>query len=391
MTSLVGPGMKPATYLALSSILLIVDAKDFNKWYPSFGSLDKDVWKPCVENLNNITTSPDYCLKVTNCILSDLAESSKASMSGIGVFLGFTPTVMALIGPSTIELAYLSISRPLLSTLCGCSTAGFFFGRLFPLSGREINLGEGVFDAAKEEEEKEHEQHGDMLKVEDGIYRALTTVKPLRRTVTCFEYALAAGAVANTVHNTYQIALQSVISFSCPRSGMLPFIWNVFSLAIQISILMMGQSLRASYRAPSKSQISESSYLQYIRAWFEHETTLSCNSKLAETFTKPLKRPTSKVIGYFVLRWLGDALLLAQLITGTIVMSSIIFVRSQDALFIVLRYLISCLVVRFIVAFEINGMKHSLRRREKNGHRDSMIPLNSNNSGSGVLGWRATI
>jgi len=50
-------------------------------------------------------------------------------IGGVGVFLGFTSTLLMLMGPSATDIALLSIQRPLLSTLCFCGTAGFYFER----------------------------------------------------------------------------------------------------------------------------------------------------------------------------------------------------------------------------------------------------------------------
>ena len=44
---------------------------------------------------------------------------------------------------------------------------------------------------------------------------------------------------------------------------------------------------------------------------------------------------------------------------GTMLMSSILFVRVLDAALIVLRYLASAFVVRLIVTFESEGMKYA--------------------------------
>lgn len=66
-----------------------------------------------------------------------------------------------------------------------------------------------------------------------------------------------------------------------------------------------------------------------------------------------------KTVSKIVLRWVIDVLLVAQFAMGTILMSSVIFVRIQDATLIVLRYLASAAVVRLIVAFEKAGMKYA--------------------------------
>jgi hypothetical protein len=63
-----------------------------------------------------------------------------------------------------------------------------------------------------------------------------------------------------------------------------------------------------------------------------------------------------------LLRWSFDALIIAQFAMGTLVMSSVYFVRIEDAVAMVVRYLVSALAVRCIVAFEIEGLKYAQGR-----------------------------
>jgi len=65
-----------------------------------------------------------------------------------------------------------------------------------------------------------------------------------------------------------------------------------------------------------------------------------------------------------ILAWLADAVMLAQYIMGTVVLSSILFVRLDDAVSIALRYILSALVMRFIVAFELEGLKQAQATRK---------------------------
>lgn len=378
------PATKYAIYFgAISTLIPVAAAKDFDKWYPWFGARDKVIWGPCVAAYNNMTKgTQDYCLDVTNCIMGGLAETDKAAMSGIGVFLGFTPTVMALVGPSTIELACLSITRPILSTLLGCGTPGFFFGRPFPLSGADMNL-----DEMLQKEAEESEADRDMLKTGNAMYSAIASSKSgfLGPAISFLEYFLAAGAVVNTIHNTYQIASLSLISFSCPHSGVLPYIWNLFSLLIQAYILVLGWSIRAHFNIKSDAAASNGLYswspFGFFKAWLKDETKLCCKTNIKRSAWSSDKQVRESASGHFrgvILRWLGDALQLAQFALGTIVMSSIIFVRSEDAALIVVRYVVSCLVVRCIVAFEVDGMRYSWFRGKKTDTSDaqSMYSLN---------------
>jgi hypothetical protein len=121
-----------ALYFFANSFSPIVLAKDFWKWYPSFGYWEQHTWYHCVAEFDK-SSDAAYCADVTNCILSNLSEAFKAMIGGVGVFLGFTSTRLMLMGPSATDVALLPIQRPLLSTLCFCGTAGFYFERPFLL------------------------------------------------------------------------------------------------------------------------------------------------------------------------------------------------------------------------------------------------------------------
>jgi len=55
--------------------------------------------------------------------------------------------------------------------------------------------------------------------------------------------------------------------------------------------------------------------------------------------------------------WLTDALHLAQFALGTMLLSSVLFLRVQDAIVIVLRYLVSAAAVRVVVEFEVGALR----------------------------------
>jgi len=191
---------------------------------------------------------------------------------------------------------------------------------------------------------------------ERSIYQMMTNSRVVCRVISLLEYVLAVGAVINTVHNSYQVGLRTVISFSCHHSGILPLIWNSFSYAIGFAGLIL---VRWTFWSLSvgKLDLAEGTG-RGLGKWFVTEWT-RCIERPALSYN-PDKAPNiPKTISRVGLTLGIDILLAAQFAMGTMLMSSIIFVRMQDAALIVLRYLASAFVVRLIVTFEGGGMKYA--------------------------------
>jgi len=370
------------SFILLGGILLLlptVVAKDFTKWYPFFNHYEYDQWTLCDSQQTNMDlTSDASCRNITNCILGNLSEDFKAMLGSIGVFLGFTPTLIVLMGPSVMDVALLSLKRPFLSTLLACGTPGFFFDRPFKLLDTESTF----FDTVNSRPD---------MKVE-GEYFARTFNSPLRcKVISWIQYFLSAIAAANTIHNSYQIGLQAVISFSCHTSGRLPLGWYSFSIAIHLlGIVFMHSTLKptgpetnqdtTTYQFPSARDPGPTTkFTKSLKTWLKSEPELCCQQEMPQ-----YKARTGYWVTWGVLvRWSIDILVVAQFAMGTLVMSSVYFVRIEDAVGIVCRYLISAFVVRCIVAFEIEGMKFANGRERREEH--PMTLLTSAEGSSTVL------
>ncbi|KFY90783.1 hypothetical protein V500_04953 [Pseudogymnoascus sp. VKM F-4518 (FW-2643)] len=341
--------------LGVVTLLPAALAKDFTKWYPIFDHWEEKTWTNCVNNATNLS-SESSCGLITNCILDSLPEDFKAMLGSIGVFLGFTPTLISLMGPSVMDIALLSIKRPLLSTFCACGTAGFFFERPFKL----VNTETIFYDTLNS---------GDNIKHEPGFFSWILS-SPLKcRIISITQYILAAAAAANVIHNSYQVGLQAVITFSCHTSGRLPLEWYSFSIATHVLGMLF---MHSSFKITPQSQLENDRGLTSLAAtsaqvpkttkrlirWLSKEPLLGCQREIQRYCARNGPWATWSVL----LRWSMDILVMAQFAMGTLVMSSVIFVRIEDAAGIVCRYLISALVVRCIVAIEINGLKYANAR-----------------------------
>lgn len=350
------PSVMLFVLLGVLTLLPAALAKDFTKWYPIFDHWEKKTWTNCINNETDLTSELS-CRLITNCILGSLPEDFKAMLGSIGVFLGFTPTLISLMGPSVMDVALLSIKRPLLSTFCACGTPGFFFERPFKLVDTETIF----YDTLNS---------GDNIKHEPDFFSRILSSPFKCRIISIIQYILAAAAAANVIHNSYQVGLQTVITFSCHTSGRLPLEWYSFSIATHfLGMLFMHSSFKTipqsqlqndrglTSRAATSAQAPKTTKL--LIGWLSKEPLLGCQQEIQRYCARTGPWVTWGVL----LRWSMDILIIAQFAMGTLVMSSVYFVRIEDAVGIVCRYLISAFAVRCIVAIEIKGLKYANARK----------------------------
>jgi hypothetical protein len=98
-------------------------------WYPQYaGALRGTIRESCCVDFKNYLSesAPDCfslisvtCLsgRVSDCILSNTAETMKANMAAAGVLLGFLPTILSFVGSNTTEAALLGFRSPLFAFL----------------------------------------------------------------------------------------------------------------------------------------------------------------------------------------------------------------------------------------------------------------------------------
>lgn len=286
----------------------------------------------------------------------------KAAMAGTAVFLGFTPTMITLVGSVVSDLGRLSTERPILSTLCACSMIGFSFTRSFEPFNIDLNLNHIPTERSN-------------LHIKDRLYKKSSDTIALKWSISCIQYVLATAAVVNTIHNAYEVGLRSVVSFSCRGSYFLPLLWYCLTPAIQVLILFLVRIVfqEPQYENPNvagEKRSRQSSIMRSLQVWIRSEALL-CSARNPVSHKAPTIRPGGWREGLsLIVPWAITAVLVAQFALGTVVMGSIIFVRTQDATVIVIRFLLSVLLVRCIVAFEVEGMRYA-------GHLPRDSPLSS--------------
>lgn len=159
-----------------------------------------------------------------DCILRTTPEFVKANTGSAGVLLGLTPTLLSLLGPTTAQTAALSIERPFLSSLITIGAPA-----VSPVQ---------LFDNPR----IDHVFHFWTSPATRRLHLAFTTPgakgQPFgqaahlyRSLFAALKNLMALLAVANTMHNSLNLDLRTVVSWRC-NTSFLPFMWNMIIITV---------------------------------------------------------------------------------------------------------------------------------------------------------------
>ncbi|ERF72884.1 hypothetical protein EPUS_08692 [Endocarpon pusillum Z07020] len=243
-------------------------------------------------------------------------------MAGAAVLLGLTPSILAALGPSVEETSSLFIiaRRPLLGMCLAAGTPS-----LYPF--RTVDYKKAV----------------ENLQVRNPHAR-LRRFTPLSQyLVMIFEFILAIGAVANNATNSRQLGLQTICVFA-PQLWYLPILWAFLGI---IAHMYCSWVLWAHINC-------ERPYKTFIN-WLSIQFT-----PVAEL--KPLRvEPCEETLFSVVVSWFVSFNIVCHLIFGTLAFSSLIFITVRDAVTVISRYLISLLVCRAILGYELGVLRAKYR------------------------------
>ncbi|KAJ9653407.1 hypothetical protein H2198_007405 [Neophaeococcomyces mojaviensis] len=287
------------------------------------------------ERLNGFSNK-DGTNSVINCLLENTDEWRKANIASAVVLLGLLPTILGLTGSHVAELAIVGCFRPFLTFFLICAAPGMnpspALTSMDPLS---------ILEARKR-----------------GRGFRLPKWAP-GWVVVLAEYGAVTGALINLIFTLRGIQIGTVISFA-PTHG-LYWIWLIAAYLVFLVgyYALLARVTRNTLRVP------DNRLLQYIWRWSPKICHVLQCLKLEFTTTLPgqdmsltLKRETSFFI---LLSWLNAVGTALHLLLGTILFSSTLFIATGDAFVIGARILASHLVCRIVAAFELAGLRATVR------------------------------
>jgi hypothetical protein len=273
---------------------------------------------------------------VENCILQNAPEWMKANMAAAGVLLSLLPTILSLAGSSSAEIGLLGQRRPFLASLiaAGSSAVSPFW----------------IFETREPDELLcKRSDTGDLL-----ARRELGKIK--RLAILIAQYTLAACAVVNVTHTSWQLGVQTLCSFST-ETTFHPLLWawaavvaHIFgATAVKLRVTIAERAIGSSAPVP-----------RTLRARIRDEFQLSAHQPHASIIRK------RESYAFAFVSWCTSTGTILHLIYGTLTFSSILFISTKDALGVLGRYLISTIVCKVLLNFEIGGMRAVVHGEEAN-------------------------
>ncbi|KAF7560667.1 hypothetical protein G7046_g3482 [Stylonectria norvegica] len=300
----------------------------FTAWERILKSYLADACAVEIDTYRNASiTAPQVGYHVINCILKEMDEFRKAEMSAASVVLGFAPGLLLTLSPSVADTGMLAFRRPGMAFLLAASTTG-----VGPLLAAE-------YLAVKEKMEAPMSQ-GVSVRLGTARVSWLTSV------VSAVEYLVAALAVGNNVALAYQLGVWVVCTWA-PAWTFMPGLWSMFALAMHL-VGWLTLRLRIKFRSVDDSW--QSSKPMPLR-WLLSEVTPSAWA--------PAVKLEEREEGYWFLflaslLYVGSAV---QVLFGTAVLSSLMFLSVRDAAFVVARYIGSALLCKAVLIYELAGMR----------------------------------
>ena len=265
--------------------------------------------------------------RVVDCLLSHITESTKANFASAAVLLGLMPTTLTYVGSNTAETALLALRRPILALLLagGSPTVSPF--RTFEYG----NL--------------------DKLLSKTPIARPFPHLSPGSAVaVVLVEYVFAGIAIINLVHVSWQLSNFAVCSFS-PETAYMPLLWAVLALKVHLF-----NSLATRFCVSLEPAVGS------------YKTEFQLNARLQKAQLKI--QPES--YQFIICSWMTSTTSVLHILFGTVVFSSTLFIGTQDAAYIVLRFIASAVFCRIVLMLELRGMRGVVElKHDLNDHSSS--------------------
>lgn len=307
----------------------------FKNWYPGFRHyLNYQLDHACADaradyyNTSIQHTNCSYCRpqQLANCILNNLDEVTKANAASAAVILGLLPSTLSLVGLSYLDTGLLAHKRPLLAFLLASGSPAVSPIRTY-----------------------DYRDPADILQIYQGAIKSPTLGTGAAIAVSAVEYALAIATVTNLVVATYMLSVRTICSFAAEVAYM-PVIWPFLALLIHF-VGTIALSLRVRFSEPGNQRLSLASI---VRREF-----LPC-SLHPVTELQPKKESAL----FIIIAWCLSTGTVLHLILGTLVLSSLLFISTQDAVMVAAQYLGSTLVCRMILMFELAGLRETVQVKE---------------------------
>ena len=360
-------------FLRISPILLFAQTSyalwnnPYDSWYPvansaSFLHLNDALDTTCRLEVTTYRSNmnDDSCRPVVSCLLGAMTNIAQSDQSGAAVILGLTPTIVSTIGMSCAEMALLFTHRPFLSFLLAFGAPSIFPTR-----------------------PGEYQDPVEVLRMRAGAQKAMLfsgfESRGKALLISLCQYIMVAGAVSNVLQTLVELGTHGIVSFRC-NSTLLPLLWGLWPFCIHaiaaLSYLFSNTLAlsRANHHHQQQQQHEEPNDVirdvPLSRSGFSNEITPCANH------LKPTPITTDEPKTVLALNYLASFLALIHIVFGTLIFSSLLFVSITRAIYIMCRLILSALVCRTVMSFEIAGLRDPhLATRLGDGVETEVIPM----------------
>ncbi|MCJ1319560.1 hypothetical protein MMC15_004896, partial [Xylographa vitiligo] len=304
-----------------------------------------------------------------DCILDAIGPSAQSAFGSALVLLGLTPAILSGVGFTIGEIAYLAVHRPGLSFLLSMGSPMVYSGRVMAYSNPE----------------QAWQHTGSSKLVLNGINPRFGVV------VSVLQYILAIGSVANIFTLTIEICARSILTFDCVDFYK-PILWAVFPILIHLMgtiPYLIGSKRSGNLYASPWLQSDPGTHRQDAQLGSQKKDTLLLNE---ESLQNPAPQPTHASFFWWIKRHIMEETTicacrppvslssntkvplwcvffnstaslvgLVHVVYGTIVLSSVYFIRIEIAIYCIARFIISAVVCRLILIVEFAGMRGDTR------------------------------
>ena len=349
--------------------------KQFDTFYPAYGFIFKKITADnCSDeyhrylaghkNYSDIDwmsgAGPESMLTqpLVDCILNHTSESLKSRMTGAQVLLGVMPTVLAFLGPSHDEIAMLANvgRRPLLAGLVALASPSAYFSRAFAYFEPHEILSQGP-------------RRRKQWCPRDRLTQLM---------ISGLEYCLAVAACANVINNTNQVNLWTINSVSSD-TDFFPGLWLYLALAnyifgcVVFRLRLRGERSQSIGQnvATSRAVAKGAEPVSYVRAstfkaflgWLTKTGPRLRSVAVMEFIPCCADQYAVRIVAFEESKiflgatWWQSNFTILHVVFGTLIFASSLFVCTEDALGIVGRYMVSVIVGRAILTYELAGMR----------------------------------
>ena len=251
-------------------------------------------------------------------------------MAAASVLLGLTPTILANFAPAIAEIALLSSRRPFLSLLLSMGAPATYQLRFLEFEN-PINL---------------------LIRPErPSILRLAHKSSRYAIGISLLQYCFAILAIWNLISASLELGQKTILSWRCSVS-FVPLLWAMTPIACHAPAVLSLEVYRRKVMSDQYTDAGEDFSL--VRA-AQNEFTISAIN------TNPMHMVTASKRVHpgawsIVLQSTASIFSILQIIFGTAVLSSLLFIGVEDATILLLRYASSAFICKLIMFMELEGM-----------------------------------